>query len=938
MERIDPAVGTRGAISIRDRWAGALGTAAKSSRAIRVVALTALLAALPAAIWKDTRDHTAFELEREARYFDAAIAAIRSYYASEVVSRVFAVDGKDVRVVHDYPDTPGGIPTPAALSIALGDMIVARQAQMTYRFGSDFPYRRSGAKPLDEFETRGLAELRRAPDLPVIEARASASVATVRYMSAVTMLPACVACHNTHPDSPKRDWKVGDVRGFQEFIVERPIVLELSSFRWMTTYMLAAIAAGAISLMIVTAGQRRTEEMNVALAQARKAAEEAANAKAAFLAVISHEIRTPMNGVVTMADILDETPLDEDQRNIVRVIRTSGQALSTIVNDVLDFSKIEAGRFEIEAFPFDLAAAIEDVAELISFRADEKNLPLRVSIDPAIRGNFVGDPGRVRQILLNLLSNAVKFTDRGAVDLAVAADSMAAAGRTATIRFEVRDTGIGISPENVSKLFKWFQQADASTSRRFGGTGLGLTISKQLVEMMGGRIGVHSTPGEGSTFWFEIPFPRADGEALAVGVDLTGVQVFPVGLSDREREIAAAYLGAAGAAVRDGAGLDEVEARGIRVRKEGGVCLVLIRDSLDTLQTLDRLRMSGADLSRVVVAVPRALLSTIGHARRSGVGSFLPLPMPRDQLLLAVAGAAGRVDASRSGDVRSNPDAQWIAPSVELAMANAALVQVVEDNPTNQEIIARILKRLGYAFRIASNGREALDQLALGGAAIVLTDYHMPLMDGFALARAIREKEAGTGERLPIVALTADAMSRTERHCLDAGMDGFLTKPVNVPALRAVLEKWNPRGKELRGRPDGDAALAALPPLRRPAPPPSEDVDMQRIEDVFGGLDTECLEMLRSFHATLPARIASIESALTGGEAAQARDLCHATKGAAASIGAKRVAEAFAQVQAAIDAGTPDAAAAELSKLADAAAGFGRALTGLRPGTSVGVR
>ena len=532
MERIASASDTRTAISVRDRWVGAFGSAAKGARAIRAIALTALLAALPLAIWEDTRDHTAFALERESRYFDAAITAIRDYYASEIVSRVLSVDGKDVSVVHDYLGRPGGIPTPAALSAAVGELIVARQSQMTYRFGSDYPYRGSGAKPLDEFEKRGMAELRRAPDLPVIESQTSASVATLRYMSAVTMLPACVACHNTHPNSPKRDWKVGDVRGFQAFIVERPIVLELSSFRWMTTYMLAAIATGVISLMVLTTGWRRTEEMNVALAQARKSAEEAADAKAAFLAVISHEIRTPMNGVVTMADILDETPLDEDQRNIVRVIRTSGQALSTIVNDVLDFSKIEAGRFEIESIPFELAMAIEDVAELISFRADEKNLPLRVLIDPAIRGKFVGDPARVRQILLNLLSNAIKFTDRGAVDLVVSPKPAQASERIATIRFEVRDTGIGISPENVSKLFKWFQQADASTSRRFGGTGLGLTISKQLVEMMGGRIGVQSTPGEGSTFWFEIPFARADREDPGTGVDLTGVQVFPVGLSD----------------------------------------------------------------------------------------------------------------------------------------------------------------------------------------------------------------------------------------------------------------------------------------------------------------------------------------------------------------------------------------------------------------------
>lgn len=391
----------------------------------------------------------------------------------------------------------------------------------------------------------------------------------------------------------------------------------------------------------------------------------------------------------------------------------------------------------------------------------------------------------------------------------------------------------------------------------------------------------------------------------------------------------AAYLGAAGAAVRDGAGLAEVEERGVHVRKEGGVCLVLIRDSLDTLQTLDRLRSSGADLSRIVVAVPRALLSTIGHARRSGVGSFIPLPMPRDQLILAVAVAAGRVDASRSGGVRSNPDAQWVAPSVEVAVANEALVQVVEDNPTNQEIIARILKRLGYAFRIASNGRDALDQLALGGAAIVLTDYHMPLMDGFALARAIREKEAETGERLPIVALTADAMSRTERHCLDAGMDGFLTKPINVPALRAVLEKWNPRGKELRGRPDADAAAGVSAPHPRPTTASADDLDMERIDDVFGGLDAECMEMLRSFHASLAARISAIDGALTAGNPALARDLCHAAKGAAGSIGAKRVADALGRVQSAIDAGKPEAAVADLPGLSEVAASFGRAIAEL---------
>ncbi|GHD63004.1 hypothetical protein GCM10017083_52640 [Thalassobaculum fulvum] len=668
------------------------------------------------------------------------------------------------------------------------------------------------------------------------------------------------------------------------------------------------VATYAVKLRVEAAARRRAE---AELIEARDIAEAATRAKSTFLATMSHEIRTPMNGVMSMVELLSLSRLDAEQRRMTRVIADSATALLTIINDILDLSKIEAGKLEIETIGFSLSEVVDGSAELLAPRAEERGLDLLVDVDPALVDARLGDPTRIRQILLNLGSNAVKFTERGGIGIRVAA----ADGDGRRLRFEVSDTGIGLTPEQQGKLFQAFVQADSSTSRKYGGTGLGLSICQRLCELMGGRIGVQSAPDAGSTFWFELPLEPAAAAPRCHAADLSAASVALIDLPDAVAGVAERWLRATG--VTAVARLADVEtAADADLRVVGCATPGLTAEALG--------RLGGT----VALVGRRSELAALPAAVRAGAPVLLTLPLSGPTLWRAVAVALG-LEAADATDVERRDDLAFAAPPVDEARAAGALVLVAEDNETNQVVVRQMLGRMGFACEVAANGRIALEMLAASGAGygLLLTDFNMPEMDGFELARAVRGGEDAAGRRLPIVALTADALGGTEQRCLEAGMDGYLTKPIDSRKLGAVLARHLPQGLALR-RPMADGPVAPAPAA---APDWDTDIfDPRSITETFGGFDREAIEFVGDASESWGPRIEEVNAALADGDVGRARDAAHTLKGATLSIGAVRLGRIAADIQDLLDAGDPETAGLMAEVLAPTLDEFRHTLPAIR--------
>ena len=623
--------------------------------------------------------------------------------------------------------------------------------------------------------------------------------------------------------------------------------------------------------------QRKRAEATIR--EARDVAERAAHARSAFLANMSHEIRTPMNAVLGFVELVLDTELSVEQRRALELVRSSSEALLTILNDILDYSKIEAEHLELETIPFDLPKVVHATANLLAVRAREKHLELTVDVTPDVPHLVRGDPTRVRQVLMNLIGNAIKFTEQGEV----AVSAVVAGGDTdrASVRFRVRDTGIGISEDQLASIFREFSQADASMTRRYGGTGLGLAISRKLVALMGGELTVTSEVGRGSEFGFTLSFPIAAAAPQAqtggATTSLGGRRLLVVDDNETNRRILRDMLGAEGIAVHEApradAGLDALR-RGVQA---GAPYDLAILDA--QMPDLDGFELAGAVRADPELAATKLLILTSAgqrgdgeRCRHLGIQAYLTKPIARADLIEAV------------GTVLAEAPPAGAAPALitrhSIAESRHTLrILLAEDNPVNQQVATAMLLKRGHQVDIVSNGRDAVDAVGARTYDVVLMDIQMPEMDGFAATEAIRALPAG--RTLPIIALTAHALSGERERCLERGMTGYVAKPFKAHDLFGAVE----------GRTAATTGAAAVPP-------PPVDLAAFRATMREAGAEEAVDGILATFASTLPQRLEALAAATRGSEAEPIQRAAHAFKSAAATIGAHRLAQLLEEMEA----------------------------------------
>ncbi len=649
------------------------------------------------------------------------------------------------------------------------------------------------------------------------------------------------------------------------------------------------------------------------LTEAKEAAERASRAKSEFLANMSHEVRTPLGAIVGMAEIGRDTVEDDDVTHLFRTILSEAGGLMNVLNTVLDFSKMEAGKLTLERMPFNLRYLVEDTAAGFALQAQRKGLELIAAIRPRAPENLVGDPGRLRQILVNLMGNAIKFTDHG--EVSVVADLAERDQEGVLVRFEVQDTGMGIPTERQAAVFESFTQGDGSTSRTHGGTGLGTTIAKELAEMMGGSIGLESKPGRGSLFWFTARFGLQE-ETRSAAPDATGLDgrnILVVDDNPRSRRATAEHVAAWGARAATAGTAAKALDLLAQALAGGDPYHILITDL--SMPDMDGFGLAGeVRARREYDAVPIVLLTEatmIGHGeacRQVGIQAYLPKPVKRDDLHRAL-------QAVLSADQDfGDKDRDKLVTKHRLAETRRPLarVLVVEDHPTIREVARRHLENLGMDVTLAADGREAADLFGRMTFDLVLMDVEMPVMDGFEATRILRAREervrklAGDeyAERTPVLALTAHTGAEFRRRCLDAGMDDRLLKPMTRAALKAAVTRWLPDqplgGDEPEPEQAGEAASGDAPR--------DEPMNVAQAVAEFGGDEPFVRNLALAFLERTAVQAARLAELAEQGQGAALADEAHAIKGGAASLAAFPLSEAARVVEDMARAGNLDLA------------------------------